>query len=98
MSRRYEYKSQEIRTQRECVEIYCDICGKLADFPLDDNDQGFIWGVVGVGGGSLVSSYSIDGNFDKDKLDLCWECSQAIYNAGRNGQLKSIIKQAKQRP
>jgi len=91
MSRRYENKEREIVTRRECVGIRCDVCDKAADYPLDDDDMGFRWGGVGTSGGSLVCAFAIDGDYDINKLDLCYECADALVSLIQTGRLTEII-------
>ena len=81
--KRYEDKEVEIVTVRECVEASCDMCGRKAEFP--DQTAMFSYCVVGVDGGELRISQTIDGDYDTESIDLCYKCGELIIKNVRSG-------------
>ena len=71
----YEDKAKEVVTRRECVKLTCDLCGSVADFPLNELWE---WGGAGTASGKLEWHYSIDGECNSCELDLCFNCAQAL--------------------
>jgi hypothetical protein len=73
--REYQNVEVEVVKERECVLFKCDLCGALADDPKDGL---FEWGSVGTSSGSLGWQYTIDGEWNPEHLDLCWDCANQI--------------------
>jgi hypothetical protein len=83
-----EYRDVEIRvvTRTECVKVQCDMCGRSAEDP--NSPLPFRWGGVGSSGGSLEYAYSIDGEHEPEKLDLCYECADKVADFIRSERRK----------
>ncbi len=74
----FEDVSREVVTERECVELKCNLCGRKAEHPKDELWE---WGGAGVARGELTWHHSIDGEYDPESRDLCYECSAALGRA-----------------
>ncbi len=79
--RKYEDRERVVRC--ECVELICDSCGRKAEHP---GIEAWEWGGAGIASGTLEWQYTIDGERDADRIDLCYECAEAIANLIRTRQ------------
>jgi len=77
MAREYRDVQKTVVTQRECVKLTCDMCGRKAEYP-DSHPGAWEWGSVGMGSGELSWQRSIDGDYDTETVDLCYECAEKI--------------------
>ena len=88
--KRYEDKSREVVTGRECVSVRCDACGKESPRPDDEYSP---WQWQGLDRSSarteLSARFECDGDSDEDEVDLCYECATALIalvrSCGRSG-------------
>ncbi len=85
--RKFEDHEREIVTRRECVQVICDMCRRIAESP-ELEDMAFEWGSVGTSGGSVTANYSIDGEFDSKTCDLCHDCASWVIDEIKGGRLK----------
>ena len=84
--RRFEDKEFRTATRTECVRVECDLCGKVSSQPLTEGWE--LWG-AGTGWGKISASYSIDGDYDSEEMDLCYECAKAVMKAIEKKEIKS---------
>ncbi len=56
----------------------CDLCDREAEYPADEM---FEWGGAGQGVGRLEWHFSIDGEYDSDTRELCYDCAEALARA-----------------
>jgi len=63
------------------------MCRREAENP-ELGDMAFEWGGVGSSGGSITANYSIDGEFDSESCDLCYECSAWIIEEIKSGRIR----------
>ncbi len=90
MSRRYKNIEKGVITERECVNLTCDLCGREAEYP--DSGQGaWEWGFVGMGSGELNWNRTIDGDYDTETVDLCLECAKKLADLIRHGSLRQLL-------
>lgn len=85
--RRYEVVEREIVKKEECVKMSCDLCGRVAEHPRDET---FVWGGCGIGQGSLEAKYSIDGEYNLDTLDLCYDCAKWLMKQIRQRKIQRL--------
>lgn len=83
--KRFEDKMVRVVQKRECVFLSCDMCGRESDQPYN---EAFEWGGVGGGEGVVEARYYIDGDSECERVDLCWDCAQALIRAIKAGKLK----------
>lgn len=83
--KQYEGIEVEVVKRKACVKLKCDSCGREAEYPAD---HVFEWGGSGTASASLEYHYSIDGEYEKESLDLCYECAERIAKAVRRGRFK----------
>lgn len=86
--RKFEDKQVEVVTRRVCVELKCDLCGSLAEYP---NDGQWEWGGVGRSTATLEAHFYIDGDGDYDSVDLCFKCATKLIKMIRNGDGKKLL-------
>ncbi|KKN89696.1 hypothetical protein LCGC14_0235420 [marine sediment metagenome] len=84
--KRYGNVEQTIVTKRECIELRCDLCGRIAENPNWESGP-FEYCTVGTGKGSLKSTSSVDGDFDWQELDLCHECADWLIDEIRHHRI-----------
>lgn len=85
--RKYEDKEKVIVKKRECVKHLCDMCGRKAESPEQDG-MSFEWGGVGLSAGNVTAEYLIDGEYDHENIDLCYECADWLIEQIRSRRIK----------
>ncbi len=83
--RKYEDEDVEVVTKRQCVYFSCDMCGVESKCPAA---EAFDYGNVGISTGELKSSYTIDGEYAEEALDLCKDCADSLIDQIRGGVIK----------
>lgn len=73
--KKYKDITKKIVTKSECIELKCDLCGKIAEHPQQEI---FEWGSTGVAKGQLKWHYAIDGEYEPEECDLCYECAHNL--------------------
>ena len=77
--RRYEDKEFTTAVRSECVEMQCDLCKRQAEKLYMTPEGGmFEYGSDGCGGGTVKSWTYAYGDNDRQEVDLCHECAEAI--------------------
>ena len=76
--KKYETQEKTVVTQKYCVHMTCDLCGREAEYPADEM---FEWGGAGTGVGRLKWHYSIDGEYAPEARELCYDCAEALAKA-----------------
>jgi hypothetical protein len=81
MVRKYEDVTETVTHKGCCTRVVCDMCGSEADHP--ELDSGMCWecGVVGIAGGIIEYSRSIDGEYEVWRRDLCPNCARWLTQA-----------------
>ena len=89
-----EAREETVVTEGVCVEMTCDLCGREAEFP---KDEVFEWGGAGTGKGELNWHRTIDGEYEAEESDLCYECASALAQAfkTRGRELLKICEAAR---
>ena len=91
--KKYEVREETVVTKGVCVKMTCDLCGRKAEFP---DDEVFEWGGAGTGKGNLSWHRTIDGEYEADESDLCYECASALAQAFKthSRELLKVCKMA----
>ena len=76
--KRFEVRSKEVVTEERCVHLQCELCGRVAEHP---SQELFEWGGVGTASGKLNWHFEIDGDYQAEETDLCYECADALGDA-----------------
>ena len=74
------YGPVKVEMQTACIRLVCDACKSEADYP---EAGAWEWGGAGVAHGEVVSSRTIDGDWDGDRVDLCFDCAESLIDAIR---------------
>jgi len=92
--RQYKDIKKTIVERKVCVGLYCDICGKKAEYP---HNFCWEWGGMGTGAGKLEIWYSIDGDYEPEQCDLCYTCGEALLRLieRHSPELKALIEKEK---
>jgi hypothetical protein len=69
------YEDKQVVTRSVCVELICDMCGRKAEMPEDGL---WTWGGVGSASGKLEWHYAIDGDYEAQSFDLCFDCAEKV--------------------
>ena len=85
--KKYEERSHKVVTETECVRVQCDLCKRDAERP-DVEEAAFEFCNVGLSGGKIEATYTLDGEFDLERCDLCYECAMRIIEGIRKGAIK----------
>jgi len=88
--KRFEGKQREMVTERECVALECDLCGRKAEHL---ECEAWEWGGAGTASGKLEWQRSIDGEWSPHERDICYECAEALAEAmaGHRRELLKLI-------
>ena len=81
----YRDVKTEVVIEKRCTLLKCDNCGREAEYPKDGL---FEWGTVGSASGSIECHLSIDGEYQSEELDLCYECALSIIKTIKHGKIK----------
>ncbi len=86
--KKHEDRQKEVVTKCVCVLLKCDVCGSEAECPQNDC---WDWGGVGSAKGTLEVHHSIDGDYDSDEIDLCYDCATKLIKLAKYGVLNSLL-------
>lgn len=86
--RKHEQREVVTSQRQVCVKLVCDACGKEAEHP---EDELWTWGGAGSAAGKLDYHYSIDGEYEPERLDLCYECAEALADDIRARRWKAGV-------
>jgi len=88
LMKKYEDREIKVVTIRECVSVVCDMCGRIAENPKLE-EMPFEWGGVGSSYGELRTARSIDGEYDSETVDLCYECAEWLIEQIKSNSLRT---------
>ena len=91
--KKYETQEETVVTKEVCVKMTCDLCKRGAECPADEI---FEWGGAGTGVGDLSWHRTIDGEYDPESRELCYECASALALAFKthSRELLKVCKMA----
>lgn len=94
----YETVRTEVVAERKCTKHRCDLCKCESEVPRDES---FVWGGCGRASGSLQWHYSIDGDYEPNERDLCYECAALLddlFSQQGGAELPSLLAQLRDFP
>ena len=88
MSSLYRDNVKEVVRDHVCVKLTCDCCGRDAhdpvpSIPVWDEDRS-----PATQTAALYSTFSCDGDWDKDEIDLCPKCADWLMDLIRCKSLR----------
>lgn len=79
------YEPKKFVTREECVKLTCDMCGIPSTIPesgaFDDGAMGQIIGGVFI-------QENVNGDINREGLDLCYSCSNWLMDGIKDGSIK----------
>ena len=73
--KKYETIKEVVVSKEVCTKYVCDLCGKESEIP---KDEVFVWGGCGQSDGKLSYWYLIDGEYNKQTMQLCYDCAEEL--------------------